>query len=68
MKLTVEEAEKRNLIGKVEVRLNGLTCHECVMADEEQCLVEVYDIERTKLYGITMTSFLEGDVWIRFLS
>jgi hypothetical protein len=62
MKLTVDEASKRNLVGKVEVRLNGLICHECIMADEEQGLIEVYDIERTKLYQQLMTSFRKGDV------
>jgi len=42
MRLTIDEALERGLIGKVEIYLDGQKIHHCIEADEEEGYVVRY--------------------------
>lgn len=67
MRLTVKDAEKRGLF-PTQVRFNGITLSNCIMADEEEGLVEVYDYDlffkHRNVFDYMPTKFMEGDVFI----
>lgn len=65
MRLTVEQAINKGLIGDVRVKLNGIYMNECIRACEEN---EVVEINRPDLHkpgmGFCPTQVLKGKVQI----
>jgi len=75
MRIDLDSAYKMGILGEVKIRFNGLELKNCILADEDNGIVLVYDFEMMNTFRKYNVDFIlkeipkkimKGDVRIMF--
>ncbi len=75
MRIDLDSAYKMGILAEVKIRFNGLELKNCILADEDQGVVIVYDLEMWSIFRKYNVDYIlkevpkkimKGDVWIMF--